>query len=62
MDDHLPEVAGRRLDISHAEFERRCRFMLKLEQEKIAPDTAVIAVLCDAVRLAREYTDTMNHI
>ena len=59
MED-LPEVGGRRLPCTLAHFERRCRVLLKLEQEKVAPDAALISVLCDAVRLAREHIDAMK--
>jgi hypothetical protein len=56
----LPAVGGRRLDCSNAQFEWKCLCALKREQEKIAPDNAVIAVLCDAVRCVREYSDMMQ--
>jgi hypothetical protein len=58
--EQLPSVGGRRLDCSNNEFERRCLVCLLHEQEKIAPDNSVIAVLCDAVRCVREYNDTMK--
>jgi hypothetical protein len=32
-----------------------CLVLLKEEQEKLRPDNALVAVLCDAVRLAREH-------
>lgn len=54
---HLPEVGGRRLDCSNSFFEQRCRVYLSQEQEKVAPDNGLIAILCDSVRLAREYAD-----
>lgn len=56
----LPSVGGRRLDCSNNEFERRCLCALKREQEKVAPDNAIVAVLCDAVRCVREYGDNMK--
>lgn len=56
----LPAVGGRRLDCSNAEFERRCLTAIYREQEKLMPDNAVIAVLCDAVRCVREYSDNMQ--
>lgn len=52
----LPQVGGSVLQCSLSEFEHRCRVYLMREQEKIAPDNGLIAVLCDGVRLAREYT------
>jgi hypothetical protein len=53
----LPEVAGRRIATSNAEFERKCLVYLYHEQRKILPDNAVIALFCEAVRLTREYND-----
>lgn len=50
----LPLVAGG-LEGNLATFERRCLLQLKEEQEKILPNNALIAVLCDAVRVKREY-------
>lgn len=47
-------VAGR-LDRSLADFERACLVHLADEQGRPSPNNALIAVLCDAVRLAREY-------
>lgn len=52
----LPEVAGR-LDRSYADFERACLVLLADEQRKPNPDNALIAVLCDAVRLTREVVE-----
>jgi hypothetical protein len=48
-------VVGGRMERSIADFIRACGVHLTDEQEKIAPDTALIAVLCDGVRMAREY-------
>lgn len=56
----LPSVGGRRLDHTIAEFERRAERLLKDEQEKIAPDNVMVAFLCDAVRLGREYCDSIS--
>ncbi len=60
MSQELPSVAGRRLSTSIAALENRCLVHLANEQEKLMPDNALIAVLCDAVRLGREYADEMN--
>lgn len=54
----LPKVGGRRLEISLSEFERSCLVRLMEIQKQSHPDTALINVLCNAVRLARECTDT----
>lgn len=56
-DDRLPEVAGRMMLKSHAQFERQCRILLKEEQEKISPDNNLVDALCDAIRLSREHCD-----
>lgn len=56
----LPEVGGRRLHCSNAEFERRCLVHLAREERKLEPDNGLVALLGDAVRLAREYTDAMQ--
>jgi len=53
-------VAGRQATLSLGEFERRCEIMLGREQEKPLPDTALIGILCEAVRLVREYGDSMR--
>ena len=52
-ENELPRVAGR-MECSNADFERRCLICIADEQDKIAPDNALITVLCDAVRLARK--------
>ena len=58
--NYLPLVEGRRLDYTNALFEHRCLIHLDYEQRKIAPDNGLIALLCDAVRLVREYNDSMR--
>lgn len=50
----LPSVGGETCERTPAELERACLVLLREEQEKVAPDSAVIGVLCDAVRLSRE--------
>lgn len=47
-------VAGDRMSITLAEFKRRCCVRIQEEQDKTNPDNAVIALWCEAVRLARE--------
>jgi hypothetical protein len=47
-------VAGR-FDRSIADFIRACSVHLVEQQESIAPNNALIAVLCDSIRLAREH-------
>lgn len=58
MDD-LPNVAGR-MQCSNLEFERRCRLYLQREFERVDGDSVLYAILCDGVRLAREYSDAMQ--
>jgi hypothetical protein len=47
-------VAGVRMERSIADFIRSCNVDLVAEQESISPNNGLIAVLCDAVRLASE--------
>ena len=54
------QVAGRRMLRALSVFERDCLQMIASEQEKLAPDNALIALLCDGVRLAREHTDSQQ--
>ncbi len=61
QDEQLPAVGGRRLPCTLNELERRAKRFLFVEQEKHNPDTALVAVLCDTVRLCREYAD-MNGV
>lgn len=49
-------VAGDRLEGTIAGFEHSCLVCIREEQESPAPRNHLIAVLCNAVRLAREYT------
>ena len=56
-EDEPVSVAGRVMTRSLADFERACSVLIKEENRKIAPDTALIGVLCDAVRLSREHAD-----
>lgn len=52
-DDNLPQVAGR-LSISLAAFMLRARVLMRDEQEKPNPDSALIGHLADGIRMARE--------
>jgi hypothetical protein len=47
-------VGGQWMERSLVEFERACKLLLEAEQAKLAPDSALIGLLCDAVRLCRE--------
>lgn len=51
--ERLPSVAGR-FDRTLVDFERSCLVHLDEEQRRANPDNALIAVLCDSVRLGRE--------
>lgn len=48
-------VAGRYLSTSLRAFVRACEVHIEEELRKLSPDTTTIALLCDAVRLAREH-------
>lgn len=50
-----PLVAGDVMTRPIYEFVRACEHLLADEQQKANPDNALIAVLCDAVRLSREH-------
>ena len=50
------KIAGTYMDRSLNEFTRACEVYIEAEQAKLAPDKALIALLCDAVRLTREMT------
>jgi hypothetical protein len=58
-DEPLPSVAGR-MQITFAQFELRCQHLIQEEQAKAFPDNALIGVLCDAVRLKREYLEQIQ--
>lgn len=56
----LPEVAGRVMDCTLGFFEQRCRVHIRDEQARPNANSALIALLCDAVRLARECCDSKS--
>lgn len=57
----LPEVGGRRLRTSNADFERACLVHIERLQHGIGPyDSAMLDTFCEAVRCVREYSDAMN--
>lgn len=60
MPFELPQVAGRRINCSLDEMERRALVCLMSEGEKVDADNALVALLCDTVRLCREHGDLMN--
>lgn len=55
--DSLPSVAGRRMQTSNADFERACLVLIGELQGLPTTDSALLAVLCEAVRCVREYGD-----
>jgi len=57
---NLPEVGGRRLQTSLVEFENSCLVRIAELQNAPNPDTRLIEVLCNAVRLAREQADMLK--
>jgi hypothetical protein len=42
------------MDRSLNDFTQACLVLIEEEEQQLAPNTALIAVLCDAVRLTRE--------
>jgi hypothetical protein len=50
-------VVGRVIERTLPEFEQACCLYIEIEQRQPTPDNALIAVLCDAVRLSRQLTD-----
>ena len=50
----LPVIGGTYMDRSIAQFTRACQVLIKEEQDRLAPNNALISALCDAVRVARE--------
>lgn len=50
-------VAGDRMDRSIEDFVNACEVAIEEEQREIAPRNHIIALLCDAVRLSREYVE-----
>ena len=49
-------VAGEWMEATIGMHVARCEHLIREEQAKPSPDNALIAVLCDSVRMAREYT------
>ncbi len=60
MSIELPEVSGRLCSYSNEEMEGRLCHQIGEEQAVILPDNALIDVLCEAVRMAREYSDSQD--
>lgn len=54
--DQLPLVAGDTMLRSLADFELHCRIEISRMQADPNTNTRLVALLCDAVRLAREHT------
>ena len=50
-------VAGRMMTRSLDEFEQACEAWIEAEQGELLPDSAAIDLLCEAVRLSREFAD-----
>jgi hypothetical protein len=51
-----PEVGGETMERPIHAFELACRRAIGEEQRRANPDTNLVGILSDAVRLAREYT------
>ena len=52
---NLPEVVGERVEGTLLDLDRRARRMIACEQEELCPDNALVAILCNTVRLIREH-------
>lgn len=53
--DGLPAVGGDLLEVTVGDHVQRCRVLIGEEQQKPNADSALIGVLCDSIRLAREF-------
>lgn len=51
-------IAGVYMERSLGNFIRACEVYVQEESQKLSPDSHLIALLCDAVRLAREMTNS----
>ena len=58
-DYNLPKVSGNMCERSISDLERACLILIGEEQQKLNPNNSLISVLCDSVRLGREYC---NHV
>lgn len=58
--DGLPIVAGDFMTTSISQHEQACRVLLMEEQEKPLPNNALIATLCESVRMGREYCNSRS--
>ena len=56
----VAEVEGRTMTLDLPTFERRCRISICRELRKSEPDSRLIDILSEAVRLSREYGDSME--
>ncbi len=54
--EHTSRVLGVFMDRSLNDFVHACEVYIEAEQHKLAPDNALTALLCDAIRLTRELT------
>lgn len=61
-EDGLPSVAGDSCSRSLADFERAARVAIGVEQCRTSPDNQLIALLCDAVRIKREYVTSLGSV
>lgn len=59
MDISEKLVAGRRMERPLPDFVNACCIYIGNEQQQLRPDNALIALLSDAVRLAREKQDSL---
>jgi len=50
-------VAGRRIQMPIEDFEQACLVSITELQEQLNPDSALLGLLCESVRLARQWND-----
>jgi len=55
------QIVGTYMDRSIRDFVLACTVYIEVEQQKLAPDHVLIALLCDAIRLTREM-ETMHKV
>ena len=53
-------VAGERIATTILEFQEKCAVRIEREQRETNPETALIALLCEAIRLGREHTELLG--
>jgi len=55
------KIAGRMMDGTIAEHVRACEVLIEQEQYQVMPNNHLISVLCESVRMSREYCDFVGN-